>query len=168
MKTRTRLLPVVLLTLSQGLLAQQIPGGGSQLRQIPAAPVPQKPAPEIRIEEATPAAAPASDTVSVLVTELQVSGARAFPEAELVAVAGFTPGSMLTLSELQAMAARITGHYRSHGYFVARAYLPAQDVTDNVVVSRGQRGHLRRGEAAQPEHAGRRRGTQPAARPQQR
>lgn len=70
----------------------------------------------------------------MLVTQLQVSGARALPEAELVAVAQFVPGSMLTLSELQAMAMRITEHYRSRGYFVARAYLPAQDVTDNVVV----------------------------------
>lgn len=134
MKTRIKLLPLVLLTLSQGLLAQQIPGGGSQLRQIPAAPVPPKRAPVIRIDEATAPVAPASDSVSVLVRELQVSGSSAFPEAELVAVAGFVPGSMLTLSELQAMAARITEHYRSHGYFVARAYLPAQDVTDNTVV----------------------------------
>lgn len=134
MKTRTRLLPLMLLTLSHGLLAQQIPGGGSQLRQIPAAPVPQKTAPQILIEEAPAPVAPGSDSVSVLVTQLQVSGARALPEAELVAVAQFVPGSMLTLSELQAMAARITEHYRSRGYFVARAYLPAQDVTDNVVV----------------------------------
>lgn len=134
MKTRTKLFPLVLLTLSQGLLAQQIPGGGSQLRQIPAAPVPQKAAPQILIEEATAPVAPGSDSVAVLVTELQVSGARAFPEAELVAAAEFAPGSRLTLSELQAMAARITEYYRSRGYFVARAYLPAQDVTDNVVV----------------------------------
>lgn len=134
MKTRTKLLPLVLLTLSQGLLAQQIPGGGSQLRQLPLAPVPQKAAPEIRIEEATAPVAPGSDSVKVLVRELQVSGARAYPAAELVAVAGFVPGSELTLPELQAMASRITEHYRRNGYFVARAYLPAQDVTDNVVV----------------------------------
>ncbi|HSM10531.1 MAG TPA: ShlB/FhaC/HecB family hemolysin secretion/activation protein [Lysobacter sp.] len=134
MKTRTKLLPLVLLTLSQGLLAQQIPGGGSQLRQLPLAPVPQKAAPEIRIEEATAPVAPGSDSVKVLVRELQVSGARAYPAAELVAVAGFVPGSELTLPELQAMASRITEHYRGNGYFVARAYLPAQDVTDNVVV----------------------------------
>ncbi|MDQ3287729.1 MAG: ShlB/FhaC/HecB family hemolysin secretion/activation protein [Pseudomonadota bacterium] len=132
--TRARLLPLVLMTLSQGLLAQQIPGGGSQLRQIPAAPVPQTTAPAIRIEEATSPVAPESDSVSVLVKELEIAGAVAFPEAELIAVAKFAPESTLTLSELQAMAVRITEYYRSRGYFVARAYLPAQDVTDNVVV----------------------------------
>lgn len=134
LKTSIQLLPLVLLTLSQGLLAQQVPGAGSQLRQLPPSPVPQKTSPEIRIEEATAPADPGSDSVKVLVTELQVSGARAYPATELVAIAGFVPGSELTLSQLQAMASRITEYYRSNGYFVARAYLPAQDVTDNVVV----------------------------------
>lgn len=142
---KTKLFPLVLLTLSQGLLAQQLPGAGSQLRQLPPPPVPQKTAPEIRIEEATGPTAPGSDSVRVLVKELQVTGARAYSPAELIAIARFTPGSELTLPELQAMASRITDHYRRRGYFVARAYLPAQDVTDNVVaiaVSEGNYGKV--------------------------
>ena len=134
MKPRTTLLPLVLLTLSHGLLAQQLPGAGSQLQQIPTPPVPLRTAPEIRIEEATTPVAPGSDSIKVRVVELQVSGARAFTPAELVAVAGFVAGSELTLSDMQTMASRITEHYRSNDYFVARAYLPAQDVTDNVLV----------------------------------
>jgi hemolysin activation/secretion protein len=39
------------------------------------------------------------------------------------------------------MAARITAHYRSHGYFVARAFLPAQEVSDNVVTIAVSEGH---------------------------
>lgn len=142
---KTKLLPLVLLTLSQGLLAQQIPGAGSQLRQLPPPPAPPKTAPEIRIEEATPPAAPGADSVRVLVRELRVTGARVYSAAQLIAIARFTPGSELTLAELQAMASRITEHYRKHGYFVARAYLPAQSVTDNVVtivVSEGSYGKV--------------------------
>lgn len=146
MKTRTKLFPLVLLTLSQSLLAQQIPAGGSQLRQLPPVPAPQKAAPEVRIEEATAPAAAGADSVKVMVRELQVSGARAYPSAQLLALTGFVPGSELTLSQLQAMAARITEYYRGNGYFVAQAYLPAQDITDNVVViavSEGAYGQVR-------------------------
>jgi hemolysin activation/secretion protein len=37
------------------------------------------------------------------------------------------------LSELQAAAGRITLHYRQAGYFLARAYLPAQKMSSGVV-----------------------------------
>jgi hemolysin activation/secretion protein len=55
------------------------------------------------------------------------------------------PGSTLTLEQLQAMAARITARYRKDGYFVARAYLAAQDVSNNIVtitVSEGRYGKV--------------------------
>ena len=141
---KTRLLPVVLLTLSQGLWAQQLPGAGSQLRQLPPPPPPQKSAPEIRIEEAT-TTPPGAESVRVLVKALKITGARTFSPEELIAIARFTPGSELTLADLQVMAARITDHYRKQGYFVARAYLPAQSIADNVVtivVSEGVLGQV--------------------------
>lgn len=145
MKTTIKLLPLVLLTLSHGLLAQQLPGGGTQLNQLPPPPEPLKAAPEIRIQEATAPNAPVDDSVRVMVRSLQVTGAHAFTAGELVEIARFTPGAQLTLAELQEMASRITEHYRSNGYFVARAYLPAQDVTNNVVniaVSEGAYGQI--------------------------
>ena len=143
---KIKLLPLVLLSLSQGVLAQQLPGAGSQLQQLPPPPAPQAPAaPAIRIEETTAPAVPGSESVRVLVNELRLSGTHAFAPAQLVAVAKFTPGSQLTLADLQEMASRITEFYRQHGYFVARAYLPAQDVTSHVVtiaVSEGQYGKV--------------------------
>ena len=60
-----------------------------------------------------------------------------------MALTGFTPGSELSLADLQAMAARITKHYRSRGFFVAQAYLPAQDIRDQevtIAVSEGRLG----------------------------
>lgn len=142
---RSRLLPLVLLTLSPGLWAQQLPGAGSQLRQLPPVPAPQKPAPEIRIEDPAQPTQPGAESVRVAVSALKITGASAFTPEELVAVARFTPGTELTLAELQAMAARITEHYRKHGYFVAHAFLPAQSITDNVVnivVSEGVLGEV--------------------------
>ena len=127
------LLPLALLALSQGVLAQDIPGAGSQLRQVPPTPTPLPVTPQIRIEEAAGASARASDSVRVVVNELRLAGVTAFATDELIAIAKFTPGAEVTLADLEAMALRITEHYRRHGYFVARAYLPAQDITLRVV-----------------------------------
>jgi hemolysin activation/secretion protein len=140
-----KLLPLVLLTLGPAAFAQQIPGAGSQLRQLPPVQAPPQAAPKIRIEEATAPAVPGSAAVKVRVTALRVTGAHVFSDAQLLAAAGFVPGSALSLADLQNMAARITDLYRRHGYFVARAYLPAQKVVDHVVtiaVSEGRYGNV--------------------------
>lgn len=132
----TRLMPLALLVLSPCLLAQSaqpIPGAGSQLNQLPPKPVPQRTEPPIRIEKADSPALPGTASVSVRVDDLDFSGAHVYSRTELLKITGFVPGSQHSLSELQAMAARITGHYRSKGYFVARAYLPAQDISRHVV-----------------------------------
>jgi hemolysin activation/secretion protein len=76
---------------------------------------------------------------------LRLQGATLYPEAELLALTQFTPGSELSLADLQAMAARITEHYRRNGYFVAQAYLPAQDIRDGqvtIAVSEGRLGSV--------------------------
>lgn len=114
-------------------MAQQIPGAGTQLQQLP--PPPPQPAaePRIRIEQTTVAGAPAAAAVRVRVDRLDITGATRFTPAELIAVGQFKPGEQLTLSDLEAIASRITQFYRQHGYFIARAYLPPQDVTGHVV-----------------------------------
>ena len=133
MKRTPQLWPLALLALSPSLFAQVIPGAGTQLRQL-TPPPPARPAePAIRIEEGSTAAAPGVATESVRVEQMHISGAQAYTEQELLQVAGFVPGSTLTLAELQAMAARITARYRKDGYFVARAYLPSQDISNHVV-----------------------------------
>ena len=134
-------IPLALLALSQATLAQQPPSAGGQFQQIPPTPVAPRAPPEIRIQQQIAPAADGSDRVKITVRGLRVSGARVYSEAELVEIAGFRPGSELSLSDLREMAARITAHYRAHGYFVALAYLPQQEVKDNVVtiaVTEGQ------------------------------
>ena len=131
---KQRLMPLALLAVSQGIFAQQIPTAGSQLQQIPPSPAPQKQAPAIRIQQGSPTPAkPGVDTVKIVVNSLLVTGAQLYSEAELIAVTGFTPGSELSLTDLRAMALKITEYYRKAGYFVAQAYLPAQDIKDNAV-----------------------------------
>lgn len=138
---KSALLPLLLLTFSQGTLAQQIPGAGSQLQQLPPPTTPAPVAPNIRIEQTTAPAAAQADSTRVLVRVLHVSGASVFTEATLVAATGFQPGAQLSMADLQVMAARITDYYHRHGYFVAQAYLPAQQVSDNKVTIAVSEGH---------------------------
>jgi hemolysin activation/secretion protein len=68
-----------------------------------------------------------------------------YSEATLLALTGFVPNTELTLADLQEMAARISKYYRQNGYFVARAFLTAQNVQDNIItitVSEGQYGKI--------------------------
>ena len=140
-----KLLPLALLALSQAALAQQIPSAGSLLQQLPTAPVREPVVPQIKIEQADSTHAPASDSIRVQVNDLRLTGVTVFAPADLLTVAQFTPGAEVTLPDLEAMASRITQYYHGRGYFVARAYLPAQDITSHVVtimVREGQYGEV--------------------------
>ena len=103
-----------------------------QIREIPPAPVPQRAIPEIRIEQGGAPVLQGADSTRFPVRTLRVTGQTLYPEAELVAIAGFRPGE-LTLADLRGMASRIADHYHRNGYFVAQAYLPAQDIKDGSV-----------------------------------
>ena len=70
---------------------------------------------------------------SIRVNALRVTGATLFDEQTLLATSGFTPGSALNLSDLRAIAARISTFYHQRGYFLAQAYLPVQEVDTGAV-----------------------------------
>lgn len=126
------LITIAMLAVSHGAFAQQ-PDAGSQMQQIPPVPPPQKLEPTVDV---VPQSAPTSAEtagVRIVVKSLKLSGAHVYAEAELLALTGFVPGSELSLDELRGMASKIGNHYRSNGYFVAQAYLPAQDIKDGAV-----------------------------------
>jgi len=131
------------LAFSQGALAQVVdpPRGGSQLQQIPPSPAPLRAIPEIRIEQGNAPAISGADSVRFPVRSLRVSGQTLYTEAELIAITGFVPGGDVSLADLRAMASKIANHYHRHGYFVAQAYLPAQDIKDGAVTIAVLEGH---------------------------
>lgn len=134
------------LMIGQAAWAQQTPSAGSQLLQIPVQPPVQTPKPDLTVDSDDQQPAAGSDTARVGVKSLQFSGASAIAEAELVRASGFAGGGNYTLAELRTMAARVTSHYRSLGYFLAQTYLPAQDITEGVVrltVVEGQYGQVK-------------------------
>ncbi|MDB6043307.1 MAG: putative hemolysin activation/secretion protein [Gammaproteobacteria bacterium] len=124
---------LALLAASQSAVAAVPPSAGSQIQQIPAAAAAEKATPELRIEQGNAPPVRPDDDASIVVRSLHVVNAKAFAESELIAATGFKAGSELTLSALRALAAKIADYYHSHGYFLARASLPAQDVVDGAV-----------------------------------
>jgi hemolysin activation/secretion protein len=126
-------------------LAQQPVGSGGVLQQIPPPPVPEKLQPELpgQRQETAPAVM-TDDGIKVRVRELRVTGNVLFPEAELIAATDFKPDSELNLSGLRAMAAKIVQRYNDAGYFLARAYLPAQDIENGRVTIAVIEGHYGR------------------------
>ena len=74
-----------------------------------------------------------TDGVKLLVTRFLLTGNTIFPQEELRALLAEGEGKELTLAEIEALAGRITAHYRTRGYILARAYVPAQEVRDGVV-----------------------------------
>lgn len=141
--SKIKLFTVALLALSQSAYAANLilPGAGGQIQQIPPTTIPQKAAPEIQIEQGAAPVAPTADTATIMVKSLHLSGHTLYSETELLALTGFTPDSELTLSTLRGMAVKIADHYHKNGYFVAQAYLPAQDVRDGSVTINVLEGH---------------------------
>ncbi len=132
---------VALLTLSQSAFAADIPSAGGQFQQLPPPPIIEKAVPKIQIEPSKVPAGPPVDQIKFLVKSLRVTGQTLYSEAKLVSLTGFRPGGELTLSELRGMAAKIADYYHRDGYFVAQAYLPAQDIKDGVVTIAVLEGH---------------------------
>jgi len=130
---KNKFFPFALLALSQSILAQQVPSAGSQMQQIPPVLIQQNAIPKIDVKPGIAPISAATDGLSITVNSLRVTGAQAYSEVELLAQTGFNPGSDLTISDLRAMAAKIADYYHRNGYFVAQAYLPAQDIKDGVV-----------------------------------
>lgn len=109
------------------------PDAGSLMQDLRPAPAERRPDTGSlpAIPEPVARAREAGATVSV--RAIRVSGALALPAAELEALVADAAGRSLTLAELDDYARRITRRYREAGFFLARAYLPAQQVHDGVV-----------------------------------
>ncbi|TWB31638.1 ShlB/FhaC/HecB family hemolysin secretion/activation protein [Nitrospirillum bahiense] len=122
----------------------QTPDAGSILRdterttpRLTAPPAPLRPV----VPEAPPPERPAQGP-TVHVTAFHIA-ATLFPEAELQAVLAPFRDRDLTLGELQSAASAVSTYYRQHGY-LARAYLPRQEIRDGVVTIAVQESRLGR------------------------
>ncbi|MET3132026.1 hemolysin activation/secretion protein [Oxalobacteraceae bacterium GrIS 1.11] len=120
--------------------AQQVPNIGDALRQSQPPPVPPPATPALPpiggLVPQGPMLALPGGQMQVQVTQFAVLGNRVIDTPTLLALVRPEQGKRLSLADLEAIATRITRHYRSKGYFVARAYVPAQQVDGGTVTLR--------------------------------
>lgn len=129
-------LALALWALSSGAGAQTLqapPTAGQVLRELQPAPVLPMPqaAPLPRPDAPLAPAAPGEATVRV--ESVVITGNQSLPTAQLQPLVAGLIGRTQNMQQLEAAARRITADYRQRGFLVARAYLPAQDITSGVV-----------------------------------
>lgn len=109
------------------------PGAGSMLQQLqPVKPVaPSSKGTELTIERKSGGQLPPS--APFMVKTLLISGNEKIDTPTLHALVADTEGKNITLPGLSELAARITDYYHSHGYPLARAFIPAQTIQSGIV-----------------------------------
>ena len=122
-----------LITLTAISIAMAAPPDAGQLmreqqlqRQLPK----ELPKPEAE-KEATPLA---DSGARVAVKGFKFTGYESLAkESELQELVAESVGKTLTFKELQGLAAKITTYIKGKGWFLARAFLPKQDVTSGII-----------------------------------
>ena len=149
--SKRRLMGMVALFVALGCgglsAAERPPNIGTTLREIeqqrPAAPPKTKPS--LQVEQPSRPALDAADGTTFRVTSVRISGATVFTDLELLPLVAGLAGRDVSLVDLEAAAGRLTQFYRSHGYPVARAYVPAQTIEGRgveIAVLEGRYGAL--------------------------
>lgn len=80
--------------------------------------------------------------VTLPVREFKITGQDIYPEQTLQALLADNKGKDLTFAQLQGGADVLTKYFRDHGYLVARAYLPQQQIDQGTVTYVVQVGRL--------------------------
>ncbi|MBY0428335.1 MAG: hypothetical protein K2Q32_03860 [Alphaproteobacteria bacterium] len=125
------------------LCAQTIPNSADISRIKPEEKIPRpdhsldKPI-VIPMQKSTTEVPAAAKSVKFTLKSLKVEGVTAFPNDDLSELYSEYIDKEITLDTIYTITAAITDHYRSAGYFLSRAYVPAQEidkgnVTINVV-----------------------------------
>lgn len=125
---------ITLSLLTSVSLMASAPTTGDILRQVEPPKVPETPKtlPSVGAEEFK-APLDVKDDVKIFVKAFKFSGNTVFGSEVLSSLVKPYEGKELGINGLKEVASVITKYYRDNGYFVARAYIPAQKMEDGVV-----------------------------------
>ena len=79
-----------------------------------------------------------------LLAAVTLQGNTVFSRADLALYYEDILARLVTTTDLQAAATRITRHYRDRGYFLTQAYLPPQDLSSGIAMIRVAEGYVER------------------------
>lgn len=112
-----------------------VPSGGDILKQVEPPKIPQNQTPLVEVGGVQKYAPPMQDDKSgktVFVKSFKLTGVLHMPNEPLLALLVPYTNKDLTFTQLQEAALLVTKAYRENGYFVARAYIPIQNMQDGV------------------------------------
>lgn len=121
---------------AQGLPATPMPDAGRILETIKQAPTPDFSSdnqPQITVPTPTRPEMTAPAGTSFIVNGFKIIGNTVLPEADLQSKLNILVGKKLNLQQLREAADQISDYYRAKGYLVARAYIPAQQISNGIV-----------------------------------
>lgn len=130
----------VIASLSSATWAQTVPNIGDALREAQPPAVPQTAAPALPqvggVTIEPPMQAVPGNQPTVAIKAFAITGNRVISTDSLVAQVAGEGNKDYTLADMEAVATRLTRYYRGQGYFVARVYVPAQEIKDGTVTLR--------------------------------
>jgi hemolysin activation/secretion protein len=117
-------------------IAAPNPPDAGQVLQGAQTALPQPPGsqlPNVTITNGSDTATSDTGGPTVTVASFTITGADVVKPGVLTGIIQDSVGKSLTLGQLREAAARLTRYLRAHGYLVARAYVPDQQVVGGVV-----------------------------------
>jgi hemolysin activation/secretion protein len=135
---------VATLLVTPGVHAAPPPDAGTLLETVkPIPPLPPRAIGELikGAPDARPALAPDAG-LRLRLANVRFSGVTVMPLPALQNLVRPDIGRELSFTDLDALAGRVTKLYRDRGYFIARAYLPQQEIKDGSIEILVLEGHL--------------------------
>ncbi|MDB5491264.1 MAG: hypothetical protein JWO78_1113 [Micavibrio sp.] len=83
-----------------------------------------------------------AEGIHFVLQALNIEGATVFPHAQLEDLYGAQVGQEIALAKIYDIANKLTEKYRDAGYFLSRAYVPAQDIDKGIVTIRIVEGYI--------------------------
>jgi hemolysin activation/secretion protein len=130
------LLPCLLTSLYPNpLSAAERPDAGTILEGIREMPriLPGKDAQPTMVEPEQKHPLDPEQTIRIKVNGFHITGSTVFGEGDLARLLAHETGRDMSFTDIEQAAYTITTYYRLHGYPVARAYLPPQEIADGLV-----------------------------------
>lgn len=135
-KVKSSILVAMTLSLGTTLFGANLPSSSDILRQVepPKFQKEETVLPQIKVPTYK-APMIANNSIKIGVKSFKITNSSKFSELELQALVKDYENKELTFAQLTEVTQIITTYYREKGYFVARAYLPAQELskTDAIV-----------------------------------
>lgn len=125
-----------LMCITSSVNAQTTPNAGTFIREIESVPEAinlQENTTEFLEPQKEASATTQTSGTEILIKDFNVTGVTVFSDEAIKSLLLDGKNKKHNLAELQNIAARITHYYHNQGYFLARAYLPQQDIESGVV-----------------------------------